>query len=106
MIEVKINNEKAVLDTLNKIVQQTENRRRLMRAIAGTMQTAVDMNFRAGGRPAWLPVKSRPGGIPLSDSGILKNSIRRYSDNDSAVVGTNIVMRLSITSVADETARY
>ncbi|MBN6077379.1 phage virion morphogenesis protein [Aggregatibacter actinomycetemcomitans] len=90
MIEVKINNEKAVLDTLNKIVQQTENRRRLMRAIAGTMLTAVDMNFRDGGHPAWLPVKSRPGGTPLKNKGNFRKSMRRYSDNDSAMAGTNV----------------
>ncbi|HDR1900400.1 phage virion morphogenesis protein [Pasteurella multocida] len=90
MIEVEINN-KRVLTTLNHIVKHVKNRRPLMRAIAGTMKTAVDMNFSQGGRPSWLPVKHRPGGTPLNDSGLLKNSIQQYSDNDGATVGTNLV---------------
>ncbi|OOH87344.1 phage virion morphogenesis protein [Pasteurellaceae bacterium 15-036681] len=63
-----------------------------MRRLSGTLQSAVDQNFEAGGRPAWLGIKYRSG-TPLINKGTLRNSIKRnsYSDSESAVVGTNII---------------
>lgn len=90
MIEIKINNEKEVLDVLARLAEGIRYRAPLMRTIAGTMQSAVDQNFEAGGRPRWLGVKSRPNGSPLIDSGALRNSIRASWENDSAQVGTNL----------------
>ncbi|MEE6042739.1 phage virion morphogenesis protein, partial [Avibacterium paragallinarum] len=90
MIEIKINNEKEVFELLERLSQGVRYNAPLMRTIAGTMQSAVDQNFQAGGRPKWLGVKSRPNGSPLIDSGALRNSIRASWDNDEAIVGTNL----------------
>lgn len=90
MIEVKINNEKELIHALSQLAQHVKYNVPLMRTIAGTMQSAVDQNFEAGGRPAWLGVKSRPDGKPLIDSGALRNSIHSSWDNNEAQVGTNL----------------
>lgn len=90
MIYVKINNEKELIHALSKLAQHVKYNVPLMRTIAGTMQSAVDQNFEAGGRPAWLGVKGRPDGKPLIDSGALRNSIHSSWDNNEAQVGTNL----------------
>ncbi|OOF45620.1 phage virion morphogenesis protein [Rodentibacter trehalosifermentans] len=90
MIEIKINNEKEVVALLERVAEGIRYNVPLMRTIAGTMQSAVDQNFEAGGRPKWLGVKSRPDGSPLIDSGALRNSIHASWDNDEAQVGTNL----------------
>lgn len=90
MIEIEINNAAEVAAMLERLAQGVRYNAPLMRTIAGTMQSAVDQNFAAGGRPKWLGVKSRPGGAPLIDSGILRNSIHSAWDNNEAQVGTNV----------------
>lgn len=80
---------------IQKLVEGIENRTPLMRQIAGIMADAVEENFAQEGRPAWLGwspdyARRRAGGRILQDSGRLASSIGQYSDNDSAVVGTNV----------------
>ena len=89
MIEIKINNEEHILELLNNLSAQIENKSSLMRTIAGTMRSAVGQNFREGGRPAWQGLKYRKG-TPLIKSGVLKNSIKDHYDNNTAIVGTNL----------------
>lgn len=89
MIEIAINNADQVLALLNKVADKTEHRAPLMRALAGTMESAVLQNFEAGGRPAWLGLKYRDG-VPLVDTENLMSSITSYYDNDTAAVGTNV----------------
>lgn len=90
MISIKFENANEVEQLLDKIVEKTQHREDLMHRIAGTMKSAVDQNFAAGGRPKWAGLRYRQGS-PLIDSGELRNSIQAVSDNDSAVVGTNIL---------------
>ncbi len=90
MYSIKINTDgfEAALD---KLVRGLENREPLMRRLAGMMADAVEENFAQEGRPKWMgwsPSTAR--GRILQLSGRLAGSIGSYSDNDSAVVGTNV----------------
>ncbi|CDL80195.1 phage virion morphogenesis protein [Xenorhabdus cabanillasii] len=67
----------------------------MMRQIAGIMADAVEENFKQQGRPAWLgwrpaTAKKRAGGKILQHTGRLASSIQQFSDNDEALVGTNV----------------
>ncbi|HFC8519093.1 TPA: phage virion morphogenesis protein [Neisseria weaveri] len=90
MIDIKIDNIFVVQNQIERLQDGVENRYRLMERLAGTMHYAVQMNFRAGGRPKWLGLKYR-NGKPLVDKGDLRNSFSAFSDNDTALVGTNMV---------------
>jgi phage virion morphogenesis protein len=72
----------------------------LMRKIAADMHDAVEENFAQGGRPPWAAlapstIRARtrkrhwPGQV-LVVTGLLRNSISESSDNDQALVGTNV----------------
>ncbi|WP_406833574.1 phage virion morphogenesis protein [Morganella morganii] len=94
MYSIKINTDgfEAALD---KLVRGLENREPLMRRLAGMMADAVEENFAQEGRPKWMgwspsTARRRRGGRILQLSGRLAGSIGSYSDNDSAVVGTNV----------------
>ena len=100
MITIKIDSEQLQKE-LEKLVEKAVDRRSLMKNIAGIMHYAVEENFAQEGRPKWVPlhqktVKARqrkgywPGKI-LQQTGRLVSSISSYSDNDQAVVGTNLV---------------
>lgn len=86
-IEFKIDS-KELGNGLEELARRCVERQPLMRHIAGIMESAVQDNFAAGGRPKWLPVAR--GGKPLTLSGHLANSISSTSDNDYAIVGTNV----------------
>ncbi|HHK5991384.1 TPA: phage virion morphogenesis protein [Neisseria subflava] len=90
MIEVRIDNISEIQNQLKRLEDGVENRYLLMRRLSETMHTAVKLNFRYAGRPKWLGLKYRDG-KPLSDSGRLKDSFSTLSDNDTALVGTNII---------------
>ena len=90
MIDVRIDNISEIQNQLKRLEDGVENRYMLMRRLSETMHTAVKLNFKKGGRPKWLGLKYRAG-KPLSDSGRLKDSFSTLSDNDTALVGTNIV---------------
>ncbi|STZ76329.1 phage virion morphogenesis protein [Bergeriella denitrificans] len=90
MIEVKIDNIFVVQNQIERLQQGVENRYILMRRLAETMHMEVRKNFRYGGRPKWLGLKYR-NGKPLTDTGALRNSLSTMYDNDTALVGTNIV---------------
>lgn len=75
---------------LDELALRVERRAPLMEKIADIMLNAVDENFIAGGRPAWEPLKYRDG-RPLQLSGRLHASITPWHDNDTAVVGTNVI---------------
>jgi len=100
MIEIKIEAEK-LQKALEEVVAKSLDRRPLMRKLAGIMHGAVKQNFEEEGRPKWVPlspktIKARekkgywPGYI-LQQIGRLKSSISMYSDNDCAMVGTNVI---------------
>lgn len=88
MIEIEINNAQQIASILDKLANAAQDRTRLMRSIAGTMESAVLQNFDVGGRPKWLGLKYRQG-TPLVDTENLMNSITSYYDNNIAMVGTN-----------------
>ncbi|MFV2030602.1 phage virion morphogenesis protein [Neisseria sp. S1] len=90
MIEVEIKNIFAVQNQIERLQAGTENRYLLMRRLSGTMHAAVLTNFRQSGRPKWLGLQYR-NGKPLMDNGDLSRSITELSDNDTAIVGTNLV---------------
>ena len=91
MIEVKIENLGNVIQTIDRLGRGlNDNRYLLMRRLSGTMRAAVLQNFKQGGRPKWLGLKCRDG-KPLIDTGALRGSIGELADNDTALVGTNIV---------------
>nr|DAK34975.1 MAG TPA: virion morphogenesis protein [Caudoviricetes sp.] len=91
MIEIQIDNLFVVQNQIERLSRGvSDNRYLLMRRLAGTMHYAVAQNFKQGGRPEWLALKYRSG-IPLNDTGALRQSIDELSDNDTALVGTNMV---------------
>ena len=91
MIEIQIDNLFLVQNQIERLSRgESDNRYLLMRRLAGTMRYAVAQNFKQGGRPEWLALKYRSG-IPLNDTGALRQSIDELSDNDTALVGTNMV---------------
>jgi phage virion morphogenesis protein len=73
---------------LDHMLDFLAHREPLMRELAALMHDAVEENFAQEGRPPWLGIK-RDGRI-LQKSGHLARSITEYSDNDTAVVGTNV----------------
>lgn len=80
---------------LDKLIRGLENREPLMRRLAGLMADAAEENFAQEGRPEWMgrspsTERRRRGGRILHLSGRLAGSIGSYSDNDSAVVGTDV----------------
>jgi len=77
-------------EALAALEKRVKRRTPLMEQIAAIMLNAVDENFIAGGRPAWKPLKYRDG-KPLMDTRRLHGSITPGHDNDTAVVGTNVV---------------
>ncbi|MDE9466878.1 phage virion morphogenesis protein [Xenorhabdus bovienii] len=83
--------QKALQQLTDGLVDRTP----MMRQIAGIMADAVEENFKQQGRPAWLGwspayAKKRAGGKILQDTGRLASSIQQFSDNDEALVGTNV----------------
>ena len=87
MIEIKIDLGE-VQDRIDSMLGFLSHREPLMREIAAQMHDAVNENFAQQGRPAWLGIARE--GMILQKSGRLANSIVEDSDNDSAVVGTNV----------------
>ena len=100
-IEIKIDN-KEVLTRLQELASRGENLRPLMKNIAGIMSTATEDNFKDEGRPEkWVDLsettkKQRqkigkyPGQI-LQVSGQLASSVSTVYDDNSAVIGSNLV---------------
>jgi len=74
---------------LETMARRLTHRVPLMRAISEDMHAAVMENFEQQGRPKWKSIE-RAGEI-LQLTGRLKRSIDSDSDNDSAVVGTNVI---------------
>ena len=70
--------------------ERGSNLRPALNVAATMMQQAVRNNFAQGGRPKWLPLKSREG-QPLRDTGRLMNSLTREATQTEARVGTNVV---------------
>lgn len=77
-----------VQERLDHMLDFLSHRQPLMREIAAQLHDAVNENFAQQGRPAWLGIKRE--GMILQKSGRLISSIQAFSDNDSAVVGTNV----------------
>ena len=83
MIDIQIDNLFVVQNQIERLGRGLTDNRYLM-------HTAVQQNFRQGGRPKWLGLKYR-NGKPLTDTGALRNSLSEHYDNDTAIVGTNMV---------------
>lgn len=90
MIEIEINNAEQIAKVLDDVAKHIQQRIPLMRELAGSMESAVLTNFDVGGRPKWLGIKHRKG-KPLVDTENLMGSITSHYDNNSALVGTNVV---------------
>lgn len=100
MIEARLE-YKPLLAAMRRAAAEMNDKRPLMRAVAGIMINAVEDNFAQQGRPAWQDLKpstmmtrSKEGTWPgkiLQRSGALASSIVRHSDSNTAVVGTNKV---------------
>lgn len=90
MIEIEINNAEQIAKVLDDVAKHIQHRIPLMRELAGSMESAVSTNFDVGGRPKWLGIKHRKG-KPLVDSEALMSSITSHYDNNSALVGTDVV---------------
>lgn len=91
MIEIKIDNLFVVQNQIERLgLSLSDNRYLLMKQLAGTMHHAVRQNFKQGGRPKWLGIEYR-NGKPLIDTGALRDNINQAYDNDTALVGTNMV---------------
>ena len=91
MIEIKIDNLFVVQNQIDRLdAGLSDNRYLLMKQLAGTMHHAVRQNFKQGGRPKWLGIEYR-NGKPLIDTGALRDNINQAYDNDTALVGTNMV---------------
>lgn len=101
-LSIKIDNEK-VTKALRRLSEKTSNLRPVMRAIAENIMDSTKENFfREGARlgekwqdlsPLTKKWRSEHGydGKMLQVKRKLYNSISAYSDNDSAIVGTNLV---------------
>lgn len=98
-IEIKIDN-KEVNSKLLDLAKRGENLKPLMKNIAGVMAYSAEENFASEGRPKWEDLKARtkkqrqrkghwPGQI-LQVSGQLASSVNTYSDNEAAVIGSNL----------------
>ncbi len=90
MIKIDID-DREVKKELTRLVSRVQDRRPLMRKIAGIMKDAVEENFEQEGRPKWKPSKRalKQGGKTLQDTGQMAASISEDYANDSAAVGTN-----------------
>ncbi|HCG2926668.1 TPA: phage virion morphogenesis protein [Escherichia coli] len=82
--------------SLAELISKFEQRAPLMRILAGDMEDAVQENFAQQGRPKWMGwspryAKRRGPGQILQRSGRLASSIVSYSDNDTAMAGTNVI---------------
>ncbi|MFQ5585468.1 MAG: phage virion morphogenesis protein [Thermodesulfobacteriota bacterium] len=64
-----------------------------MRDVGEILHRSIRRNFKVGGRPKWKPsarVKAA-GGVTLTDTGRLKNSMTVEARRDRVSVGTNVV---------------
>lgn len=89
MIEIKVNNEQEIINLLTGLSDAGRKTAPLMRVLSEKMKSAVDQNFEAGGRPAWLGLKYREG-KPLTNTRTLRDSIQSHSDSNTATVGTHL----------------
>ena len=99
MIEFNIDDQH-FNQSIRRLIAGVNNPGRLMTILAADMQDEVEENFAAEGRPAWAglsptTLSRRKGGAQgakiLQDTGQLAASITTYSDNTTAMVGTNKV---------------
>lgn len=100
-IEIKLDN-KEVLTRLQELASRGENLHPLMKNIAGIMATATEDNFKDEGRPdKWIDLsettkkqRQKIGkylGQILQVSGQLASSVSTAYDDNSAVIGSNLV---------------
>lgn len=95
MIDLKLD-DKNLQRGLSLLLERSRNPSQAMRAIAATMLSAVEMNFRQEGRPKWKPMsaltrQSRGVGAKLlqRSAGGLAASIAMGSNTNQAWVGSN-----------------
>ena len=89
-MEFKIDSKEVGI-ALEELAQRCIERQPLMRHISMIMESGVQDNFATGGRPnKWPALKSGMQSY-LTKSATLKESMSSLSDDDSAVVGTNVV---------------
>jgi phage virion morphogenesis protein len=93
IFNIKID-DREVLATLDKIIAKAKERRPLMKTISNIMWHAVEQNFQEEGRPTrWKKSKRaiKQGGKTLQMRSRLVTSFHPSSDNNTAMVGTNVV---------------
>ncbi len=101
MIEARIE-YKPILNALRQAAAQMNDKRPLMRSVAGVMFRAAEDNFEQEGRPKWQDLHpgtklartkqgTWPGKILQRSGGGLAASIVQRFDSNNAVVGSNKV---------------
>ena len=100
-IEIKFENRE-ILDKILEVAKQCENLRPLMKNIAGIFADSTEDNFAEEGRPdKWVELSevtknlrkeiNKYTGQILQVTGQLASSVNTYYDNDSAIIGSNLV---------------
>ncbi len=78
---------------LEELLRAGRDLRPAMRDIAQGLESEVEFNFAAGGRPRWTPLKNPPehrqGGQVLQDSGQLAASVVTDHGSNFAQIGSN-----------------
>src|SRR5689334_13225749 len=59
-------------------------------ALSQVHKTFMEAKDPSSGK-SWLPVRSRPGGVPLRDTGRLLNSFSMHVTPSGFIVGSNVI---------------
>ena len=93
--------DRAVQALLGRLQAKVSNLQPVMQGIGSDLVSEIGLGFKAGHDPwgqRWLPLKRARArnkakgdrGVPLNDTGTLRNSFSARATNDSVVVGTNV----------------
>jgi phage virion morphogenesis protein len=100
-IQVEIDGLASVQAALQRMVDQSQDLSPLMASVAQTLAAETESNFKAQGRPSWVPLlestkasrtaKGTWPGTMLQVTGRLAASITTAHSSDTAQVGTNVI---------------
>jgi phage gpG-like protein len=86
--------DQKVVQVIQGLANRLRNMKPALRIVGQILRTSVVRNFEEGGRPSrWKESKraSAEGGLTLSDTGRLRNSIHAKVFSNQVQVGTNVV---------------
>lgn len=92
MVQIKADIDNTELQSLlARLITRASSLLPFYRDAAEVMVDEITENFNKGGRPRWKKSKAAQsrGGVTLTDTAILKNSITGSADGESATAGTN-----------------